>query len=67
VARASAYRAICAEALTPELLAPVRLALQQQRVLGTSRFQAMVEAKLHRFAGTRAAYRLRKVSGEKCP
>ncbi len=47
-------------ALTPEDLAAIRATLQQQRALGTSAFQAMVQAETQRFAGVRPAHRPRK-------
>lgn len=58
--RANAYRALLDAALTPEDLAAIRATLQQQRALGTSAFQAMVQAKTQRFAGVRPAHRPRK-------
>ncbi|WP_234706351.1 hypothetical protein [Xanthomonas citri] len=50
------------EALPDELLASIRIYLQQQRALGHDAFRAMVEAKTHRFAGVRPAHRPRKPS-----
>ncbi|WP_196768880.1 hypothetical protein [Xanthomonas arboricola] len=58
--RSNAYRALFDEALPEELLAGIRLHLQQQRALGHDAFRAMVEAKTHRFAGVRPAHRPRK-------
>ncbi|MBO9855845.1 hypothetical protein J7396_03890 [Xanthomonas sp. A1809] len=58
--RSNAYRALLNEALSDELLANIRLHLQQQRALGHDAFRTMVEAKTHRFAGVRPAHRPRK-------
>lgn len=49
VERSSAYRALPDEALPGELLADIRIHLQQQRALGHDAFRAMVEAKAHRY------------------
>ncbi|MBO9859381.1 hypothetical protein J7396_22290 [Xanthomonas sp. A1809] len=57
--RSNAYRALLDEALCDELLASIRLHLQQQRALGHGAFRAMIEAKTHRFAGVRPAHRPR--------
>ncbi|PPV00927.1 hypothetical protein XbrCFBP1976_22020 [Xanthomonas bromi] len=43
-----------------ELLASIRLHLQQQCVLGHDAFRAMVEAKTRRFASVRPAHRPRR-------
>jgi putative transposase len=59
-ARATAYRALFDEALPDDVIAEIRLYLQQQRALGTDRFRAQVEAKLKRFSGARPAHRPRK-------
>ncbi|ATB57163.1 hypothetical protein CKU38_00614 [Xanthomonas citri pv. fuscans] len=56
------YCALPNEALPDELLASIRIYLQQQRALGHDAFRAMVEAKTHRFAGVRPAHRPRKPS-----
>ncbi len=48
--RSNAYRALLDKALLDELLASIRLHLQQLRALGHDAFRAMVEAKTHRFA-----------------
>ncbi|WP_193553175.1 hypothetical protein [Xanthomonas arboricola] len=48
--------------MSDELLASIRLHLQQQRVLGHDAFRAMVEAKTRRFAGVRPAHRPSKPS-----
>ena len=45
-------------------LAAIRTTLQQQRALGTTAFQAMVQAKTHRFAGTRPAHRPPRQKGQ---
>ncbi|MDG4483379.1 hypothetical protein [Xanthomonas vesicatoria] len=57
-----ANRALLDEALPDELLASIRLYLQQQRALGHDTFRAIVEAKARRFAGVRPAHRPRKPS-----
>ncbi|MBB4605708.1 hypothetical protein GGR59_001953 [Xanthomonas arboricola] len=57
IERSNAYRALLDEALSDELLANIRLHLQQQRALGQDAFRAMVEAKTNRFAGVRPAHR----------
>ncbi|RXE01213.1 transposase [Xanthomonas perforans] len=59
IQRSNAYRALLNEALSDELLASIRLHLQQQRALGHDAFRAMVQAKTHRFAGVRPAHRPR--------
>ena len=65
--RAAAYRALVAEALSPEDISEIRMYLQQQRALGTERFKKRVEAELMRFVDVRPAHRPRKeVSAEKC-
>lgn len=60
--RSSAYRALLDEVLNDELLADIRIHLQQQRALGHDAFRSMVEAKTRRFAGVRPAHRPRKSS-----
>ncbi|WP_235657294.1 transposase [Xanthomonas citri] len=61
IERSNVYRTLLDEALSDELLASIRLHLQQQRALGHDAFRAMVEeAKTHRFAGVRPAHRPRK-------
>jgi putative transposase len=55
--RSTAYRRLLDEAITDVILAEIRLYLQQQRAWGRDDFRAMVEAKTHRFAGTRPAHR----------
>ncbi|MCD0252371.1 transposase [Xanthomonas campestris] len=62
IERYKAYRALLDEALSDELLASIRLHLQQQRALGHDAFRAMAEAKTRRFAGIRPAHRPRKQS-----
>ncbi|WDJ96137.1 transposase [Xanthomonas campestris pv. incanae] len=62
IERYKAYRALLDEALSDELLASIRLHLQQQRALGHDAFRAIVEAKTRRFAGIRPAHRPRKQS-----
>ncbi|MCC8488131.1 transposase [Xanthomonas campestris pv. raphani] len=62
IKRSNAYRTLLDEALSDELLASIRLHLQQQRALGHDAFRAMVDAKTRRFAGIRPAYRPRKPS-----
>ncbi|WP_253656797.1 hypothetical protein [Xanthomonas citri] len=58
--RSNVYRTLLNEALSDELLANIRLHLQQQRALGHDTFRAMVEVQTHRFAGVRPAHRPRK-------
>jgi putative transposase len=55
--RASAYRALFAQALPEDQVREIRCYLQQQKVLGTDRFRAWVEARTGRFAGLRQAGR----------
>ncbi|OMQ22134.1 hypothetical protein XpCFBP7293_17695 [Xanthomonas perforans] len=62
IERSNAYRALLDEALSDELLASIRLHLQQQRALGHDAFRAMVQAKTHRFAGVRPAHRPRNTN-----
>lgn len=58
--RGLAYRAILDEVLSEDTLRDIRMYLQQQRALGSNAFQAMVQARTRRFAGTRPAHRPRK-------
>ncbi|RAP56166.1 transposase [Oleiagrimonas sp. MCCC 1A03011] len=58
--RAHAYRTLLNEVLTEDDIREIRIYLQQQRALGRSDFQAMVEAKTQHFARTRPAHRPRK-------
>ncbi|QTF19484.1 hypothetical protein XcfCFBP6992P_23365 [Xanthomonas citri pv. phaseoli var. fuscans] len=60
IERSNAYRTLLNEALSDELLANIRLHLQQQRALGHDAFRAMVEAKTRRFASVRPAHRPRR-------
>jgi putative transposase len=60
--RQAAYRALFDEVLPPEQIAEIRVYIQQQRALGSDRFQAAVERKLGRCAVPRPAHRPR---GEK--
>lgn len=62
--RGRAYRAIIDEVLSPDTVAQIRTYLQQQRALGSDAFQAMVQAKTRRFAGTRPAHRPPKQPGQ---
>lgn len=55
--RAAAYRALFAEALPDDLVLEIHSYLQQQRVLGTDRFRAWVEARTGRFSTVRPAGR----------
>lgn len=55
--RAEAYRELLREVMSDDDLAAIRIYLKQQRALGRDAFQAMVEAKTQRFAGTRPAHR----------
>lgn len=56
-ARASAYRALFADALPTELVGEIRSYLQQQKVLGSDRFRSWVEARTGRFAAVRPSGR----------
>ncbi|PPU74347.1 transposase [Xanthomonas cucurbitae] len=51
--RLAAYRALFAEALDQQRLAEIRSYLEQQRALGTPRFQTQIEAMLGRCVTTR--------------
>lgn len=64
-ARAAAYRAIVAGALEDALLAEIRAHLQQQKALGSDRFQAWVAQRTGKFAGLRARGRPR--ARRNCP
>jgi putative transposase len=52
-ARASAYRALFANALPDDLVEEIRRYLQQQKALGTDRFRSWVEARTGQFASVR--------------
>lgn len=52
-ARAAAYRALFEDALGDDVVAEIRAHLQQQKALGSDRFQAWVEARTGKFAGLR--------------
>lgn len=54
------YSQLVAEALGDDELAEIRLYVQQQRALGSNRFQAMIEAELGRCAHARPAHRPRR-------
>jgi putative transposase len=56
-ARASAYRALFADALPADLVEEIRRYLQQQRALGTDRFRSWVESRTGRFTEVRPAGR----------
>jgi putative transposase len=58
--RCDVYRSLFAEALGPDELDEIRIYVQQQRALGSSRFQAMIEAELGRYAAVRPAHRPRQ-------
>ncbi len=51
--RRTAYRALFADALSEQELADIRAHVQQQKALGTSRFQAEVESLLARNVAVR--------------
>ncbi|QJD69364.1 hypothetical protein HG421_17755 [Xanthomonas campestris pv. badrii] len=53
VTRLAAYRALFAEALDQQRLTEIRSYLEQQRALGTPRFQTQIEAMLGRRVTTR--------------
>jgi putative transposase len=59
--RQSAYRLLFKAALSDDQLLDIRIHLQQQRALGTNRFQAAIEAELGRVAKVRPRGRPRKV------
>ena len=58
------FRQFLREAISDDELAAMRTTLQQQRALGTTAFQAMVQAKTQRFAGTRPAHRPPRQKGQ---
>lgn len=60
--RQAAYRDMVASAIDDVTLGRIRAYLQQQRALGSDPFQAMVEAKLQRFAAIRPAHRPRRTA-----
>lgn len=59
--RCEAYRALIAEALSPDDVDHIRLHLQRQHALGSERFRASIEAQLSRRAGPAKIGRPRKV------
>ncbi|GLQ50640.1 hypothetical protein GCM10010872_20890 [Dyella flava] len=59
--RLEAYRELFKTALSDDQLLDIRSHLQQQRALGTHRFQAAIEAELGRVAKIRPRGRPRKV------
>jgi putative transposase len=58
--RQAAYRSLFKNALSDDQLLDIRVHLQQQRALGTNRFQAAIEAELGRVAQIRPRGRPRK-------
>lgn len=58
--RCVAYRALFKDALGDDRLAEIRAYVQQQRALGTPRFQHEIEAMIGRCARVRAAHRPRR-------
>ena len=60
--RCAAYRALVAQAITPDELDDIRLHLQRQHVYGTERFRAAIEAQLSRRAGPAKIGRPRKLA-----
>jgi putative transposase len=58
--RCAVYRILFKEALSDDPLAEIRAYVQQQRALGTPRFQREVEAVIGRCASVRAAHRPRQ-------
>jgi len=56
-ARCVAYRELFKDALSADRLAEIRAYVQQQRVLGTPRFQCEIEAMIGRCASVRPAHR----------
>jgi putative transposase len=64
--RQAVYRTIVAQAISEDELAEIRAYVQQQRALGSDRFQARIEAELGRCARVRPACRPRREErGEK--
>lgn len=63
--RASAYRALFADALPADLVEEIRIHLQQQKVFGSDRFRSWVETRSGRFATVRPIGRPPKSSN--CP
>lgn len=61
--RCAAYRALFQDALSDDRLAEILAYVQQQRVLGTPRFQREIEAMIGRCASVRAAHRSRRQNG----
>jgi len=61
IARCDAYLALFKDAISEDRLADIRAYIQQQRALGTPRFQAVIEAELARVASVRPRGRPRKV------
>lgn len=59
-ARLRSYRELVACALDAQTVADIRSYIQQQRALGSDRFQARVEAELRRFVAVRPAHRPRR-------
>lgn len=55
--RAIQYRGLFQEAMSAEMLAEIRVYLQQQRALGSSAFQQRIERQTSRYAGVRPAHR----------
>lgn len=55
--RAAAYRALFVESMPDDLVLEIRRYLQQQKVLGTDRFRAWVEARTGWFSTVRPAGR----------
>lgn len=63
--RLAAYRALVEQAIPDEELASIRLYVQRQRALGSSRFQSQVEQQLRRRAGIGTPGRPRTGDGAK--
>jgi len=61
IARCNAYLALFKDTISEDRLAEIRAYIQQQRALGTPRFQAVIEAELARIASVRPRGRPRKV------
>jgi putative transposase len=64
--RALAYRALFDLPLGDEVVDEIRLYTQQQRVLGTSHFQACVEARVQRCCEARPAHRPSRARTRQC-
>lgn len=62
ISRRTAYRSLFENVISDERFAEIRAYVQQQRALGTPRFQREIEAILGRCAQVRPAHRPRKTA-----